>query len=269
MISDSDGAGTWPELLARACASTQSVLARVSEEQFTHATPCAEWSVRDLVGHIVGATDFFADLAEFGDSPEDREWPEYADGEFLAAFGRHAARATAAFAAPGALDKLMALPSGPSPGAVAIQVATGEIFVHGWDLAAAAGRGEPTALDDTVADALLVSDWMVLCVQARASDPTVFAPEIEPPDGSSAADRLAAFLGRDPAWTPARALRARGLSVRRPARTGRVGRLNRRCDQLTDGPGERLVEFLSGWLCSRGHVASISAIPPWTCSDVA
>lgn len=215
MVSDSEGsvpddATAWPNLLARACASTRTALAGLSGEQFTQPTPCTDWAVRDLVGHIVGATDFFADLAEFGDSPEDREWPDYSDSEFLAAFDRHAARASAAFAAPGAMERMMALPIGPSPGSLTVQVAVGEIFVHGWDLAAAVGQsgsgtggnGGRGALDDGVADALLLSDWMVLCVQARATDPTVFAPEIEPPDGASAADRLAAFLGRDPAWKP-------------------------------------------------------------------
>ena len=200
-----DDAGAWPDLLTRACASTRSVLAGLTGAQLGQPTPCTEWSVHDLVGHIVGAADFFADLAELGESPEDREWPDYANGDLLAAFDRQAARATVAFAAPGAMDKVMALPTGPSPGSIAAQVATGEIFVHGWDLATAiaagSGRDLQATLDNGVADALLLSDWMVLCVQARSADPTVFAPEIEPRQGASAANRLAAFLGRDPAWT--------------------------------------------------------------------
>lgn len=203
-----DSPGAWPDLLTRACASARSVLARVTGSQLSQPTPCADWTVRDLVGHIVGSTDLFADLAELGESPEDREWPDYPGGDFLAAFDRHAARVTAAFAASGAMDKVMVLPTGPAPGSLTIQVATGEIFVHGWDLAAAVGRTSDgadgleltAALDDGVAEALLLSDWLVLCVQVRAADPTVFAPEIEPPDGASATDRLAAFLGRDPAW---------------------------------------------------------------------
>ena len=210
MVSDSsvadgrgaEGTGQWPELLVRACASTRSVLARVTEEQMALPTPCTEWAVRDLVTHIVGAMQFFADLAELGASPEDEEWPDYTGGDFLGTFDRQVERATAAFAAPGAMDKTMALPTGPSPGSLTVQVAIGEMFVHAWDLAAASGAATAT-LDDGVAEALLLSDWMVLCVQARAADPTVFAPEIEPPDGASAASCLAAFLGRDPAWRPA------------------------------------------------------------------
>jgi uncharacterized protein (TIGR03086 family) len=205
MVADSGVAdeASWPDLLARACTSTRSLLAGVTEERMPQPTPCTDWTVRDLVNHIVGAMQFFADLAELGESPEDEEWPDYAGGDFLATFDRHAARASAGFTAPGGMDKLMALPTGPTPGSITIQVATGETFVHGWDLATAVGGpGGREALDDAVADALLLSDWMVLCVQVRGADPAVFAPEIEPPEDASAADRLAAFLGRDPAWKP-------------------------------------------------------------------
>ena len=209
MDADSEvpAASSWPELLARACGSARSLLAGVTEAQLAQPTPCTDWAVRDLVNHIVGAMQFFADLAELGQSPEDEQWPDYASGDFLAVFDRQVTRAVAAFAAPGGLDKLMALPTGPTPGSITIQVATGEIFVHGWDLAAALsvaadGTGGRDVLDAGVADVLLLSDWMVLCVQVRGADPAVFAPEIEPPDGASATGRLTAFLGRDPAWKP-------------------------------------------------------------------
>jgi len=209
MVADSEVADavSWPDLLVRACASARSLLAEVTEAQLAQPTPCTDWTVRDLVNHIVGAMQFFADLAELGQSPEDEEWPDYTSGDFLATFGRQVARAAAGFTAPGAMDKLMALPTGPTPGLIAIQVATGEIFVHSWDLAAALsaaadGTGGRDVLDDGVADALLLSDWMVLCVQVRGADPAVFAPEIEPPHGASATGRLTAFLGRDPIWKP-------------------------------------------------------------------
>ena len=186
------------ELLTRACASTRSILERVTREQLTAPTPCREWLVRDLINHIVGATQFFADLAEQGSSPEDEEWPNYADGDFTAAFGQQARRALAGFSAPGAMDRIMALPIGPAPGSRCIQVATGEIFVHGWDLAQATGQAMPP--DEGVADALLSSEWMALCAEVRNGDPPVFAPEIDVPSEAPAAARLAGFLGRDPNW---------------------------------------------------------------------
>lgn len=185
-------------LLRRACASTQAVLENVTREQLALSTPCSDWHVRDLVDHIVGATDFFADLAEQGSSPEGREWPDYAEGDFAASFGQQARRAVVAFSAPGAMERIMVLPTGPGPGSRCIQVATGEIFVHGWDLAKATGQAVPA--DEGVADALLSSDWLSMCADARNADPSVFAPEIHVPGEAPAVDRLAGWLGRDPNW---------------------------------------------------------------------
>jgi uncharacterized protein (TIGR03086 family) len=185
-------------LLARACASTQAVLGNVTREQLGRPTPCGDWQVRDLIDHIVGATDFFADVAELGSSPEDREWPGYADGDFSASFEQQARRAVTAFSAPGAMERIMLLPTGPAPGSRCVQVATGEIFVHGWDLARATGQAVPA--DEGVARALLSSDWPSMCAAARDADPSVFAPEVHVPREAAAVDRLAGLLGRDPGW---------------------------------------------------------------------
>ena len=83
------------ELLTRACASTRSILEHVTREQLADPTPCREWLVRHLINHVVGATQFFADLAEQGFSPEDEAWPDYADGDFTTAFGQQVRRAVA------------------------------------------------------------------------------------------------------------------------------------------------------------------------------
>ena len=186
------------ELLARACACTGGILANVTRDQLAHPTPCDDWLVHDLINHIVGATDFFADIAEPGSSAEGREWPDYSDGDFIATFGQQASRVVAAFSAPGAMERIMLLPTGPAHGSRCIQVATGEIFVHGWDLAQASGQAMPS--DEGVAEALLSSDWLSLCAEVRNGDPSVFAPEIHVSPKAPAADRLAGFLGRDPNW---------------------------------------------------------------------
>ena len=187
-----------PGLLERACASTQTVLENVAREQLALPTPCGDWHVHDLIDHIVGAMDFFADVAELGSSPEGREWPDYSDGDFVGSFGREARRAVAAFSAPAAMERIMVLPTGPAPGSRCIQVATGEIYVHGWDLAKATSQATPA--DEGVADALLSSDWPSMCAEVRSADPSVFAPEVHVLGGAPAIDRLAGLLGRDPGW---------------------------------------------------------------------
>jgi uncharacterized protein (TIGR03086 family) len=97
------------------------------------------------------------------------------------------------------MERIMALPTGPAPGSRCIQVATGEIFVHGWDLAKATGQPMPDSAG--LADALLSSEWPQLCEQVRNGDPPVFAAAIDIRNEAPAVDRLAAFLGREPGWS--------------------------------------------------------------------
>jgi uncharacterized protein (TIGR03086 family) len=195
----SDEQATQVELLTRAFAATSGTLERVTREQFALPTPCDDWQVRDLIEHIVGAAHFFTDVAELGYSPEEQEWPTESDGDFAAAFGRYARRAVVAFSAPGAMERAVALPSGPTTGARAIEVATGEMCVHGWDLAKAVGH--VPAADEGVAEGLLASEWIALCAQVRDSDSPPFAPEVRVSREMAASDRLAGFLGRDPGWS--------------------------------------------------------------------
>lgn len=186
-------------VLESACASTGAVLGRVRPDRLDGATPCSEWRVRDLIDHLVGAVTFFGDLAESGSSPEDEEWPVYSNGDFSALFNEQARRTVAAFAAPGAMTRIMALPTGPTPGAGVIEVATGEIFVHGWDLARAVGKPLPPG-EDEVAAALLASGWPALCDQVRSGEALVIAPPVAVAATASPVDRLVAHLGRDPNW---------------------------------------------------------------------
>jgi uncharacterized protein (TIGR03086 family) len=186
------------DVLKRACASTDSILKHVSGEQLTLSTPCRDWHVDALVNHIIGATDYFADVAEFGSLPEGRERPDHASGDFVAAFGEQSRRLVAAFSMPGVMQRSMELLNGPATGAVSIQVATGEIFVHGWDLGRATGQEMPA--DQGVAEALLASVWPSLCAKVRDEHPSVFAAAVPVPRDAPAIDRLVGLLGRDPHW---------------------------------------------------------------------
>jgi uncharacterized protein (TIGR03086 family) len=189
------------ELLTCAYTSTRGILENVDREQMALPTPCRKWDVRELINHILGSADFFTDLAERGSCPDDREWPEYADGDFVSAFDDLARRLLTAFSAPGAMERTMLLPIGPAPGSRCIQVATGEIFVHGWDLAAATRQALDPDLELILAEALLASEWPSLSAGVRDAHPSIFAPEIAVPDRAPAIDRLVGFLGREPHWS--------------------------------------------------------------------
>jgi len=104
------------EILISACESTRSILENVTRDQLALHTPCEDWPVHDLIDHIVSATRFFADIAGAEPAAEGEEWPSYADADFVTAFGQHSRRVIAAFSAPAAMERIMALPTGPAPG---------------------------------------------------------------------------------------------------------------------------------------------------------
>lgn len=183
------------ENLARAFASTRNVLSNVKADQLDDPTPCKSWKVRDLVNHIVGGAHWFGASAESGDgsAPADQEWS--ADN-MVAKFDEGAARAVAAFDAPGAQEKIIKLPFGDFPGVAFMGLATSDTFQHGWDLAKATGQS--TDLDPELAGQLLDQVQQTIPDQFRGDEPMPFGPKVEAPAGATNADKLAAFLGRQP-----------------------------------------------------------------------
>jgi uncharacterized protein (TIGR03086 family) len=185
------------EQLSKGFASTAKVLANVKPEHLEGSTPCASWKVRDLINHIVGGATFFAVVAETGAPPEGGEEHDFSAGDFVGEFDKGSARAVKAFQADGAMEKTMTLAFGELPGAVFVNIAAGDTFAHGWDLAKA--TGQPTDLDPALATELLANAQGLIPDEIRGVDGQApFGPAVDAPAGASAADMFAAFLGRQP-----------------------------------------------------------------------
>jgi uncharacterized protein (TIGR03086 family) len=189
-----------PALLSRVCGLADTTLSEVGADQLRLPTPCSEWAVQDVMAHLVSAADFFADVAELGAAPDDRDWPDYNADELAPAFRQHARRLVAAFERDGAMSRRMLLPSGPTTGVTCIQVAVGELYVHSWDLRRS--TGQPVG-DTDIAAVLLASGWMALCDQVRASSTPPIGPALAVEEGSPSIERLVAYLGRDAHFSPA------------------------------------------------------------------
>ncbi|MCZ7528924.1 MAG: TIGR03086 family metal-binding protein [Acidimicrobiia bacterium] len=182
--------------LEQAFASTRSVLENVSPDQMNDPTPCQSWKVNELVNHIVGGAKWFGSVVESGASDDDgSDLPDFAGGDYLAAFDQGVKGSVAGFGKPDAADKMLTLPFGAMPGSAFYGLATTDTFVHRWDLAKATGQG--TDLEPELAQMLLDVSRENLEDSWRGPDPGApFGPEQEAPDGASTADQLAAFLGR-------------------------------------------------------------------------
>ena len=185
------------QIMQRACDSTGAILGALRPADLDRPTPCASWTVRDVVNHILGGAGFFAELAEAGTVADGGEDPDFTAGDFNGTFRSQASRLVAAFNAPGAMDKMMEMPIGELPGSVCVWIAAGDIFTHGWDLAKA--TGQPTDLEPELAGALLAQIMLLLPDSMRGPEGQApFGPRVEVAESAPPADRLAAFTGRHP-----------------------------------------------------------------------
>jgi len=182
------------ETLERAFGVAKGVLANVKPDQLDLATPCKSWDVRALINHLVGGPFFFASSTNTGESGEPGgESPDLAAGDFLASYEDGTKQAIEAFGAPGAQEKIVKLPFGEFPGSAWMGIATLDTFTHAWDLAKATGQS--TDLDPELA-AQLNEQALALPDDFRGDEPMPFGPRQEAPAGASAADQLAASMGR-------------------------------------------------------------------------
>jgi uncharacterized protein (TIGR03086 family) len=184
---------------ARAVRSSRPVLVAVRPEQLDDRTPCASWKVRDLINHMVQAPDFAATVVSTHDFSNHRgNDADHASDDYLAAYDAATNRALDAFRSEGAFEGSVRMPFGELPAAAFAIIATGDAFVHGWDLAQATGQAAGS-LDPALAEELLVEVVPLLSDDLRGADGAApFGPRVEVADDAPAVDRLAGFLGRQP-----------------------------------------------------------------------
>ncbi len=179
--------------LEQAITAAKAVLAGVKPDQLSAPTPCKSWDVAGLVNHLVGGQYFFATAVK-GDKMPEGDAPDYASGDFVAAFTEGSSAAVAAFNSDGAMEKILKLPFGDMPGAAFVGIAATDTFTHTWDLAKATGQS--TDLLPDLAAGLLEAAKAFIPESFRGPEPAAFGPIQTAPAGATKADELAAFLGR-------------------------------------------------------------------------
>jgi uncharacterized protein (TIGR03086 family) len=182
------------EDLERAVRAATDILARVQPGQLDDPTPCTSWPVRELINHVVGGSFFYAAAIDTGEFVSDGPPPDFASGDFVDAYADGAAKMVAGFRAPDAPTKHVSVAFGEFSGADFQGIATTDTLTHAWDLAKA--TGQPTDLDPDLATRVLAAAPDLIPDAWRGDDPLPFRPARPAPDGATAADRLAAFLGR-------------------------------------------------------------------------
>jgi uncharacterized protein (TIGR03086 family) len=164
------------------------VVSQIRPDQLDEPTPCAQFTVRGVLGHmIVGATAFAAgfrgEAAPEGDG-------DAADP--VAGFGEAMGGLTEAMHAPGALDRTIAAPFGEVPGDMFARFVVLDGLIHGWDMATA--TGQPYEPPDALVAA--VDAFAREAIVPAMRDAEMFAAAATAPAGATQIEQLVAFTGR-------------------------------------------------------------------------
>lgn len=168
---------------------------RIAADQWTAPTPCTEWTVRDVVNHLVGTN--FVIVAMFEESPMPERGADRLGDDPAGAYRRSDAALRAAAARPGVLERSQKSPLGVSTGASRLQWRIADLLTHMWDLVQATGVA--AELPDDLTEQALTFVRAQLPGQSRAGR---FADPQPVADDAPAIDRLAAFTGRPVKSTP-------------------------------------------------------------------
>jgi uncharacterized protein (TIGR03086 family) len=178
----------------RAIEATGAIVAALTDAQLDLPTPCAEWTARELVGHLVDNNRGL--LRRVGGEVPERTGDPRVD------YRASAEALVRAFADDAALAVRVPMPAAGRDvsGRTALTVHFSDVLVHGWDLARAVG-------DDHAFDPELASAAAEIVGRfpdgVWAEGGAVFAPRRAVAPDADPSLRLLGLTGRDQGWTPA------------------------------------------------------------------
>jgi uncharacterized protein (TIGR03083 family) len=165
------------QVLTHGLDQVEALLRSVRPEDLGLPTPCTDWTVSELVDHVVQTPGKFASMVR----GEEVDW---------AAATPHADDPVATYQ-ENVQALRAALAERPSSGPP-VDWQCAELAVHTWDLATALGRST-RAFDGEVAERGRA--FMLASLNDDNREPA-FQPEFPAPDGADPYTRIAAFAGR-------------------------------------------------------------------------
>jgi uncharacterized protein (TIGR03086 family) len=168
------------EVVHRGLEQLSELICGVDRVALQCRTPCEQWTVQDLIRHIVAAPTRFAAITRGEVIDWSAATPPSGDDP-ATVFRSHAE------------DLLRALEQHqPLPGPATLDWQCAELAVHTWDLSTALGKST-AGLDPEVADRGLAFMRANLTPDRRSP---AFGPEQSAPADGDAYQRIAAFAGR-------------------------------------------------------------------------
>ena len=177
-----------------------AVIASISNDQMSLATPCDLWDVKDVINKLVASTRLFTGfgLRQQPDPSLDLINPKDLIGDdpvgvYLAA----AKECREAWRSPGALDGLATSTIGEAKARAVLNARIFDTTVLTWDISQACDIDH--LIDDEQAGyVLFVAERLVPAV--RSQSPERYKEEVTDVIGTTTVDQLIAITGRNPSW---------------------------------------------------------------------
>jgi uncharacterized protein (TIGR03086 family) len=184
-----------------ACQRTSDVLATITDDQLTVPTPCANFTVGDVVHHTGGLALAFAaaahkDRGSLTGTPPSVDAAQL-DPDWRTSYPARLTELANAWADPNAWQGMTRIAAMEMPGEVVGIVGLTEVVIHGWDLARASGQAY--AVDSDTLDVVLP---YVTAVAAEGPTEGLFGAAVPVADDAPILDRIIGLSGRNPNWHP-------------------------------------------------------------------
>jgi uncharacterized protein (TIGR03086 family) len=177
-------------LLKAASAAALPIVKGIDAHAFGLPTPCAEYTVEQLMNHLFDVVVNFQKLAA-REPAEFSVRPDHLHGDWQDRFEAETGRLVDAWAQPSALQGVslrMGLPQ-----EVVAQLALLDLTIHAWDLAKATGQEFTPA-----PGAIEVLNAFIDRMGDTAQQMKMFSQPCQVPDKASPMEKLIARTGRDP-----------------------------------------------------------------------
>ncbi|THA86871.1 TIGR03086 family metal-binding protein [Streptomyces sp. A0592] len=160
-------------------------------------TPCTEWTVRQVLNHArLDQQALVMQITGVAPASDPFEPEDATAGDPVAELAA-VLEATAAAWESRRDDDSVPTPMGPMPADVGAAAAALDAGIHAWDIARATGQDLPLTEEMAVA----LEDIAARIVDFVRDSFGKYAPPLVVPEGSSRAEKLLAFTGRDPRWS--------------------------------------------------------------------
>jgi uncharacterized protein (TIGR03086 family) len=191
----------------------RALLLGVTNEDLTAPTPCPDWTVGDLLDHLIGLSWAFSQAAKkLTDAPGTAAPPPEPSAANLPPHWRSRTpvlleELATAWKDPAAWTGTAQAGGVTMPAADLGLVAMNEIVMHSWDLAQA--TGQDFAADPRILDALIE----FLSQGPAEGTPGMFGPRLDLEDEAALLDQALGLAGRDPSWQRTGRRRRKGFAA--------------------------------------------------------